>query len=172
MTGDDLCFTAAVDLARMLQARTLSARELLDAFLDRIHRVNPRLNAIVTLAEEQASVRAKEADDAAARGESLGPLHGLPVAVKDLADTAGIRTTYGSPLRAGCTRRRGRPPAARRTPRTCRPRAWSPSPTSSTTRPAWRSTASSRDRCDRLERHRAAGTVVRAPGRGSPGSHS
>jgi amidase len=95
---DDLCFTPAVGLARMLRAGELSARELLSAFLDRIHRVNPRLNAIVSLAEEQAMDAAAVADLAAAQGRLLGPLHGLPIAVKDLADTKGIRTTYGSPL--------------------------------------------------------------------------
>jgi amidase len=95
---DDLCFTPAVELARLLHSRELSARELLGAFLNRIHRVNPRLNAIVTLAEEQATADAAAADEAAARGGRLGVLHGLPIAVKDLADTAGIRTTYGSPL--------------------------------------------------------------------------
>ena len=95
---DDLCFTPAVELARLLHSRELSARELLDAFLNRIHRVNPRLNAIVTLAEERATAEAAAADEAAARGGRLGVLHGLPIAVKDLADTAGIRTTYGSPL--------------------------------------------------------------------------
>jgi len=98
VSDDDLRFTSAVELARKLRARELSARELLDAYTDRIRRVNPELNAIVTLAEEQASKQAAAADDAAARGESLGPLHGLPIAIKDLADTAGIRTTYGSPL--------------------------------------------------------------------------
>jgi amidase len=98
VSDDDLCFTSAVELARKLHARELSARELLDAYTDRVQRVNPELNAIVTLAEEQASEQAAAADDAAARGEPLGPLHGLPIAVKDLADTAGIRTTYGSPL--------------------------------------------------------------------------
>jgi amidase len=95
---DDLCFTPAVELARLLRSRGLSARELLDAFLNRIHRINPRLNAIVTLAEERAIAEAAAADEAVARGGGLGALHGLPVAVKDLADTAGIRTTYGSPL--------------------------------------------------------------------------
>jgi amidase len=95
---DDLCFTPAAELARRMRARELSARELLDAYLDRIDRVNPALNAIVTLAEEQAARQAAEADNIAVRGAALGPLHGLPIAVKDLADTAGIRTTYGSPL--------------------------------------------------------------------------
>src|SRR5262245_505852 len=98
---DDLCFTPAVELARLLHSRELSARELLDAFLNRIHRINPQLNAIVTLAEERATAEAAAADEAAARGGSLGVLHGLPIAVKDLSDTAGIRTTYGSPLFAG-----------------------------------------------------------------------
>jgi amidase len=95
---EDLCLTEAVELARLLRSRELSARELLDAFLGRIHRINPALNAIVTLAEEQAGAQARAADEAAARGGELGLLHGLPIAVKDLADTAGIRTTYGSPL--------------------------------------------------------------------------
>jgi len=98
---DDLCFTPAVELARLLHSRELSARELLDAFLIRIHRVNPQLNAIVTLDEERSVAQAAEADQAAAHGGPLGVLHGLPIAVKDLADTAGIRTTYGSPLFAG-----------------------------------------------------------------------
>lgn len=95
---DDLCFTPAVELARLLRTRELSARELLGAYTDRIHRINPLLNAIVTLAEEQAADQAAAADQALARGVPPGPLHGLPIAVKDLADTAGIRTTYGSPL--------------------------------------------------------------------------
>ena len=95
---DDLCFTPAVELAGLLQSRRLSARELLDAFLHRIERFNPRLNAIITLAEERAVAEAAAADESAARGDLLGALHGLPIAIKDLAETAGIRTTYGSPL--------------------------------------------------------------------------
>jgi amidase len=95
---DDLCFTPATELRRLLADRALSARELLAAFLSRIDRVNPRLNAIVTLDEDGALERAAAADHAAARGELLGPLHGLPIGIKDLADTAGLRTTYGSPI--------------------------------------------------------------------------
>src|SRR5487761_969879 len=87
---DDLCFTPAVELARLLHSRELSARELLDAFLNRIHRINPQLNAIVTLAEERAAAEAAAADEAAARGGRLGVLHGLPIAVKDLADTVPV----------------------------------------------------------------------------------
>jgi len=94
----DLCVTPAVDLARMLRSRELSARELLTAFLDRIDRLNPEINAIVTLAPEQALAAAAAADDAAVGGARLGPLHGLPIAIKDLAETAGLRTTFGSPI--------------------------------------------------------------------------
>ncbi len=94
----DLPLTPAVELARLLRSRSLSAVELVTAVLARIDEVNPRLNAIVTVAGEQAMARAAELDAMAGRGEFAGPLHGLPIAIKDLAETDGIRTTYGSPL--------------------------------------------------------------------------
>lgn len=94
----DLCFTPATELAKMLRAKRISAVELLDAHLKRIERVNPRVNAIVTLVADQARAQAKQADESAANGRFLGPLHGLPIAHKDLVDTRGIRTTYGSPI--------------------------------------------------------------------------
>jgi amidase len=96
----DLCRTSAVDLARMIRSRELSAAELLEAVLARIEAVNPSVNAIVTLAAEQARAVAADLDARAARGSFAGPLHGLPIAIKDLAETAGIRTTFGSPLSA------------------------------------------------------------------------
>jgi amidase len=86
----------ARDLAAAIRRRELSAREVVAAHLDRIAEVNPRVNAIVSLRPEGALADAEDADRRAAAGEPLGPLHGLPIAIKDLEDTAGIRTTYGS----------------------------------------------------------------------------
>ncbi len=82
----------------MIRAKKLSAREVLAAHLKQIERVNPKVNAIVTLVPEMAAEAAKNADETQARGGTLGPLHGLPVAHKDLVETRGIRTTFGSLL--------------------------------------------------------------------------
>ena len=99
MTSElELCDLPATVLARMLRDREVSAREALQSHLRRIEAVNPAINAIVTLVPEVAAARAAEADEAIARGEPLGPLHGLPIAIKDLVATAGIRTTAGSPI--------------------------------------------------------------------------
>ncbi len=87
-------------MARRIRDKELSAREVMDAHLKQIERVNPELNAVVTLVADQAVEQATAADDATARGDDVGPLHGLPVAHKDLHDTAGIRTTSGSPIYA------------------------------------------------------------------------
>ncbi|MEK6287086.1 MAG: amidase [Acidobacteriota bacterium] len=96
-TGSEICFKDAVELAAMIRKRELSATEVMAAFLSQIKRVNPKVNAICTLVGEEAALRsAKEADERLAKGHRLGPLHGLPHAVKDLAPTAGIRTTFGS----------------------------------------------------------------------------
>ncbi|HEY1993939.1 MAG TPA: amidase family protein, partial [Edaphobacter sp.] len=93
-----LCFTSAVEIAALIRAKKLSAREALAEHLKQIDRVNPQVNAIVTLIADQATADAARADEVQARGETLGPLHGLPVAHKDLLETAGVRTTFGSPL--------------------------------------------------------------------------
>src|SRR5215831_17486725 len=94
----DVTRWSAVDLARRIRAKDLSAREVMAAHLDRIAEVNPRLNAIVTLDADGAMARAAEADERIARGDAVGPLHGLPVAHKDLFLTKGMRTTFGSPI--------------------------------------------------------------------------
>ncbi len=93
-----LCFTGAVRMAQLIRAKKLSAREALAAHIAQIERVNPKVNAFVTMALEMAAQAAAEADEMQARHEKLGPLHGLPVAHKDLIETRGIRTTFGSPL--------------------------------------------------------------------------
>jgi amidase len=96
----DLCLLTAIELRAALVAKEVSAREVVRAHLDRIERVNPTVNAVVTLVAERALAAAHAADERAASGADLPPLHGLPVAHKDVHETAGIRTTYGSPLRA------------------------------------------------------------------------
>ncbi|HET6501486.1 MAG TPA: amidase [Amycolatopsis sp.] len=96
----DICFLTAQELKAALAAKELSAREVVRAHLDQIERVNPKVNAIVTLVADRALADAKAADERAAAGAELPPLHGIPATHKDLHETAGIRTTYGSPLRA------------------------------------------------------------------------
>ena len=93
-----ICFLSAVEMARLIRVRKLSAREALAAHLQQIERVNPEVNAIVTLVPEMAIAAAAKADEMQAHNQTLGPLHGLPVAHKDLLETKGIRTTFGSPL--------------------------------------------------------------------------
>src|SRR5215467_13928512 len=93
-----ICNLSAVEMARLIRAKKLSAREALAAHLKQIERVNPKVNAIVTLVPEMATAAAAKADEMQANGAKLGPLHGLPAAHKDLRETRGIRTTFGSPL--------------------------------------------------------------------------
>ncbi len=100
MSDQDLCFLSARELVRRMLAKELSAREVMAAHIAQVERLNPRVNAIVTFAPEQAMAGAAAADERLARGQAVGPLHGLPVAHKDLHDTAGMRTTYGSPIYA------------------------------------------------------------------------
>ncbi|MFJ2738311.1 amidase [Streptomyces sp. NPDC087440] len=97
---DDLCSCDATDLAARIRRRELSAREVVQAHLDRIAQVNPVINAIVTLDAEGALAAAAAADEHLARGGEPGPLHGLPIAFKDTHLTRGMRTTHGSPLHA------------------------------------------------------------------------
>jgi amidase len=96
--GPELVWTTATELVRLMTRKQVSAREVMRAHLARIEQVNPKVNAIVTLVAERALADAARADEAMANGASAGVLHGLPVAHKDLVDTAGIRTTMGSPF--------------------------------------------------------------------------
>jgi amidase len=100
MSIDELCFAPASTQREMLERRELSAEELLELHLQCIREVNPAVNAIVTLDEEGALASARAADAALAKGSMLGPLHGLPLGIKDLFDTRGLRTTYASPIYA------------------------------------------------------------------------
>ena len=96
-SGSLLWWTAR-DLASAIRRRELSAREVVGWHLDRIAAVNPKINAVVSLRPEEALAEADAADRRAAAGAPLGPLYGLPIAIKDLEDTAGVRTTYGSTM--------------------------------------------------------------------------
>jgi amidase len=96
MSSSEICFSSATEIARRLRTKDLSARDVVAAHLAQIERLNPKLNAIVTLVPEQAMEQAKEADETLVKNKEVGPLHGLPVAHKDLFLTQGIRTTFGS----------------------------------------------------------------------------
>ena len=94
--ASDICFLTAVEMRDLIHRKKLSAREVMSAHLAQIQRVNPQVNAIVTLVAEQATENARKADELQAKGTAPGALHGLPVVHKDLFETAGIRTTFGS----------------------------------------------------------------------------
>ncbi len=98
MSSLEICFLPATELARRIRTKDISVREVMEAYLGQIERLNPRMNAIVTLLPEQAIRQAIAADERLARDEEVGPLFGLPVAHKDLVPTRGIRTTFGSPV--------------------------------------------------------------------------
>jgi amidase len=89
--------STAIELASAIRAKEISSRELLDVYVDRIERLDRgKVNAVVTLDVERARVTAAAADDALARGEDVGPLHGLPITIKDAIETEGIRSTGGA----------------------------------------------------------------------------
>jgi amidase len=96
----DLVFSSTTQLATSIQAGHVSATEVLQAHLAQIATYNPTLNAVITLDAERAYERAREADEALARGEHWGPLHGVPFTLKDAHATADMRTTTGFPLLA------------------------------------------------------------------------
>ena len=94
----DITKLSGVEQARMIRTKEISPVELIDAVYERIHELNPKLNAFCTLDEENARKAAQEAEKKLMSGDEIGPLHGVPVAIKDLIATKGIRTTFGSKL--------------------------------------------------------------------------
>ena len=99
-TGADvICFAGARELARQIRTRQISAREVMTAFLRRINRLNPQLNAIISRLDDDVCLRlADDADRALASGDAVGPLHGLPTAFKELESAIGFPFTKGSPI--------------------------------------------------------------------------
>ena len=99
MTSDELCWLSATDLAALIRRRKVSPVEVVGAVLDRIERLNPRINAYVTVTGDEARRAARAAERALGqRRPVLGALHGVPFSVKDLVITKGVRTTFGTPL--------------------------------------------------------------------------
>jgi aspartyl-tRNA(Asn)/glutamyl-tRNA(Gln) amidotransferase subunit A len=96
--SDELCWMSALELSQRIRARQVSPREVVAAVLAQIDRVNPAILAVCTRMDQQARQQAEQAEAAVMRGDPLGPLHGVPITVKDLHYTAGVRTTLGSKL--------------------------------------------------------------------------
>ena len=100
MNATDLCYTPATRLAAMIRAKEISPVELTRAVLERIERVNPKVNAFCVVLAEQALTSAREAEAAVMKGGALPPLLGIPFSIKDLAMTKGVKTTGGSHIYA------------------------------------------------------------------------
>lgn len=96
MDTTELCFMPATELSRLIHAKELSPVELTEAVLDRIDKINPKINAFITITADLAREGAKEAEARALRGELISPVDGIPLSIKDVTPTAGIRTTLGS----------------------------------------------------------------------------
>ena len=98
MESKDIPLLSASQLSRLIEIKEVSPVEVVEAYLERIDRLEPKLNAFITLCREEALQAAREAEGAIARGDYLGPMHGIPFAVKDQIRTKGIHTTNGSPI--------------------------------------------------------------------------
>jgi aspartyl-tRNA(Asn)/glutamyl-tRNA(Gln) amidotransferase subunit A len=98
MSDNEVVWASALDLATRIRQKDVSPVEVMEAVLGRIEALNPRLNAFCLVAADQARAAARDAEVAVMKGEPLGPLHGVPVSVKDLIFTRGLRTTAGSRL--------------------------------------------------------------------------
>ncbi len=93
---DELIYLSAKSIAKAIENKVVSAVEVVEAHLRRIDEVNPKLNAVVQLCADRALDEAREADAALARGDLKGPLHGVPITIKDSLDTEGVVTTAGT----------------------------------------------------------------------------
>jgi aspartyl-tRNA(Asn)/glutamyl-tRNA(Gln) amidotransferase subunit A len=98
MTSTDLCFTPATELVRLIRGKALSPVELTRAVLERLERINPTINAFCTVTADRAMDAARSAEARLMRGESAGPIDGIPLSIKDLAFTKGVRTMSGSAI--------------------------------------------------------------------------
>ncbi|NJO23135.1 MAG: amidase, partial [Sphingomonadales bacterium] len=96
MPPAEIAYTSAADLARLIRNKTVSATEVMRATLDRADRAQQILNCFITICRDEAMRDAAAADAALARGDDVGPLHGVPLHVKDIVNTKGVRTTFGS----------------------------------------------------------------------------
>src|SRR5262245_26000320 len=94
---ENVAFAPALSLASKIRHKDISARELLELYLYRVEHYNPRLNAVIFRQDEQARQRADAADAALARGEVWGPLHGVPMTIKECFDWIGSPATWGHP---------------------------------------------------------------------------
>jgi aspartyl-tRNA(Asn)/glutamyl-tRNA(Gln) amidotransferase subunit A len=101
MNNSDIPLLSATELGSMIAAKTISPVEAAQAYLSRIKEINPKLNAYITVCEDEAMSQAKEAEDLINQGTNLGPLHGVPIAIKDQIHSKGIVTTDASKIRAG-----------------------------------------------------------------------
>ncbi len=98
MIDEELAFAPAAELLRLIAGKHVSPVELTELYLDRIERIDSQLRSFILVAADEAMASARAAESAVLRGDSLGPLHGLPISIKDTQMTAGIRTTQGSLL--------------------------------------------------------------------------
>ena len=113
---DEIIYSSATNILKAIRNKEVSSEEVVDAHLKRIQEVNPQLNAVVQLRDDPARAEAREADAALARGESRGPLHGLPVTIKECIETAGVIWTGGTAGRASYMATQDCPAVARLIP--------------------------------------------------------
>jgi len=98
MNKEDICYMSAYDIREKIKTQELTSLEITEIIIERIEKVNPKINAYCTPTFDLARKMAKSADDSVRNGEKLGLLNGIPTSIKDLMQTKGIRTTYGSKL--------------------------------------------------------------------------